>query len=379
MNTVTAVAPGSEGLLTSELVLLCLLAAGLNPAESIVCPELEHADAAKWKTIFRTASKQGVLAIVYDAVVRLPHEQQPPKEVLLPWAVNTDKIEHAFAHRLDALEGLTAFYTKHSIRVLLLKGAGLASYYPTPSHRPCGDIDIYLYGRQREADTLMRTELNTAISNDTHHHTVFFFRGVMVENHYDFLNLTSQRSNRRIEADLLQLAGESGTTFTVGQQQVTLPSPNFNALYLMRHMASHFAAVEIGLRHIADWAAFLQAEGKRVDWPRIRAIYRRERMERFADAVTGICVERLGVPRQQAYDYVRNDVLQETLLRETFRPAFSEVHPHAGLVVAGWFKLRRWWANRWKHRLVYRDSLLGSFLWLCWSHLTHPKTITKVK
>lgn len=368
-----------DSLLLSERIIMRLLSAGLNPSLPIACPELQQTDAAKWKSLFRMAAVQGILAIVYDAVVRLPREQQPPKELLLQWAINTDKIEHDFAYRLDALEGLTAFYAAHGIRVLLLKGTGLASYYPVPSHRPCGDIDIYLYGRQREADEYMRAELNTAISKDTHHHTVFFFRGVMVENHYDFLNLWSHRSNRRIEHDLRKLAEEPGDWFDAGGQRVQLPSPNFNALFLMRHMASHFAAVEIGLRHIADWAAFLRADGDRVDWPMIRTIYRRERMDRFADAVTGLCVEYLGVPQSKAYDYVRDEALQVSVLKETFRPAFAEQHPHAGMVVAGWFKLRRWWANRWKHRLVYRDSLLGSFIWLCWAHLIRPKTIVKVK
>lgn len=356
-----------------------LLHAGLNPDTKVSCPELMHYDTAQWKNIFRITAAQGVLALVYDAIQRLPQEQQPPKEILLPWAINTDKIEHDYAYRLKALEELAKYYASHSIPVLLLKGAGVASYYPIPAHRPCGDIDIYLYGKQREADDLMRRELNTAISNDTHHHTVFFFKGVMVENHFDFLNIWSHRSNRRLEVDLRRLSSEQGEKMVVGTQSVNLPSPNLNALFLMRHMAIHFATAEIGLRHLVDWAAFLKAEGAKVDWLMIRAIYRRERMECFADAVTGICVDFLGVPKEMTYDYESDKALQLVVLRETFRPSFAEKHPKVGVFVTVWFKLRRWWANRWKHRMVYRDSLIGSFLWLCWAHLIRPKTIAKVK
>ena len=76
---------------------------------------------------------------------------------------------------------------------------------------------------------------------------------------------------------------------------MALPLPDLNALFLMRHMAVHFAAVEIGLRHLSDWAVFLAADGRRVNWQELRAVYREHNMLRFADAVTGLCVRYLGV------------------------------------------------------------------------------------
>ncbi|WP_302428918.1 hypothetical protein [uncultured Prevotella sp.] len=33
------------------------------------------------------------------------------------------------------------------------------------------------------------------------------------------------------------------------------------------------------------------------------------------------------------------------------------------------FKFRRWWHNRWKHPLVYKEWLLPMFMTLLWSHL----------
>lgn len=100
-------------------------------------------------------------------------------------------------------------------------------------------------------------------------------------------------------------------------------------------------------------------------------------MDRFADAATAICVERLGVNPDRAYDYTQDEVLQNELLNETLHPLFSEKHPDRGIAAPALFKLRRWWANRWKHRLVYKDSLAGSFLWLCWAHLIRPRSIIK--
>lgn len=354
-----------------------LLAWGLHAESHPALPASEKADSGTWQDVFRLSAEQGVLALAYDALCRLPAAQQPPRELLLRWAVNTDRIERQFACRQQALEDLTAFYASHGIRTMLLKGAGLASLYPVPSHRPCGDIDIWLHGRQREADRLVREELNIAVKNDVHHHTIFLFNGVMIENHFDFLNLWSHRSNRELERHLRRLAEKEGRRLDVGAQQVSLPPPDFNALFLMRHMAVHFAAVEIGLRHIADWAVFLEADGEKVNWPEIRTIYKAQHMDRFADAVTALCVERLGVEACKAYDYAKDEVLQNELLNETLHPLFPEKHPDHGIAASAAFKIRRWWANRWKHRLVYKDSLAGSFLWLCWAHLIRPQSIVK--
>lgn len=356
-------------------VLLRLLAAGLRGEPHPVLPGTVPPET--WLEVFRLSAAQGVLALAYDALRRLPAAQQPPRELMLRWAVNTDRIERQFAHRQRALEDLAAFYASHGIRLMLLKGAGLAALYPVPAHRPCGDIDIWLYGRQREADRLVREELRIAVSNDVHHHTIFSYKGVMIENHFDFLNLWSHRSNRELERHLHRFAEKEGGRLAVGDREVALPPPDFNALFLMRHMAVHFAAVEIGLRHLADWAMFLEADGRKVDWPTIRAIYKEQNMDRFADAATAICVERLGVSPDRAYDYTQDEVLQNELLNETLHPLFSEKHPDRGIAAPALFKLRRWWANRWKHRLVYKDSLAGSFLWLCWAHLIRPRSIIK--
>lgn len=358
-----------------DRTVLLLLKNGLCTATETDRPDAERIDAATWQRVLRTAAVQGVLALTYDAIRKLPAASQPPKELLLRWAVNTDRIERDFAHRSKALEEVAAFYASHGIRTMLLKGAGLASIYPIPAHRPCGDIDIWLYGRHREADQLVREKLKVSVSNDTHHHTVFHYKGVMIENHFDFLNLWSHRSNRQLERELRRLATKGGSSFRIGNQDIALPSPDFNALFLMRHMAVHFAAVEISLRHIADWAMFLRADGAKVDWPSIRAIYRAHNMDRFADAVTAICIKQLGIEPAKSYDYADDENLQACILRETLHPSFSEKHPDNKLLAAPLFKVRRWWANRWKHRLVYKDSLAGSFLWLCWAHAIRPKSI----
>ncbi|MEG2613731.1 MAG: nucleotidyltransferase family protein [Alistipes sp.] len=358
----------------TEQIVMQLLACGLR-AGAADADQLRQVDAATWKKVMKLSGQQDVLGITYDALLTLGIEPLLPQEIRLKWAVNVDRIEREYAHRHAVLERLAAFYASHNIPLMLLKGAGMAALYPTPAHRPSSDIDIWLHDQQVQADDLMRLEKGITIRHDTHHHTVFMFDEVIIENHFDFLNCASHRSNRELEQDLRRYAKERSAMFTVGAQQVELPSANFNALFLMRHMASHFAAIEINLRHIADWAMFLRAEGEQVDWTAVRAIYEEQHMLRFADAVTALCVEWLGV-KNVPFAYENDKALCNTILNEILHPSFAEEHP-TGFARSVIFKVRRWWANRWKHPLVYKDSLIGSFVWLCWAHLIRPKTIVR--
>ncbi|WP_300868845.1 nucleotidyltransferase family protein [uncultured Alistipes sp.] len=334
------------------------------------------ADAAAWREVVGLAARQGVAAIACDALKSLPAACRPPREVLFRWAADADRTERDYAHKRETLGELAAFYARHGIRTMVLKGYGLSLHYPVPEHRPCGDIDIWLYGRQPEADARVREELGIDVRADVHHHTVFTFRGVTVENHFDFLNLWAHRSNRELERLLRRYAAQEGEEATAGAGRVALPSPDLNALFLMRHMAVHFAAVEIGLRHLSDWAVFLAADGRRVNWQELRAVYREHNMLRFADAVTGLCVRYLGVD-PDVCPYEEDPELQRVVLREILSPAFAERHPTGGVLKPMLFKVRRWWANRWKHRLVYKDTLAGSFVWLCWAHVIRPKTMVR--
>lgn len=330
----------------------------------------------EWHTLYKTAAEQGVLALAYDAVAQLPTELHPPRALRLQWAVNVGQIEERYARQERAIAKLAAFYAEHGLRMMLLKGYGLSLRYPQPNHRPCGDADIWLYGRQAEADRLLHEAYGIPIDEEKHHHTVFTFEGVMIENHYDFLNVHAHRSNREIEQQLQALAHEPREVVEVGTATINLPSANFNALFLLRHAAAHFAAVEIGVRHVIDWAIFLKHYHAEVDWPALERMARRMNMHRFLFALSAIAAEWLGLPTACLPPIERDPQLEERVVKEILHPEFAEQPPHGSALKIVWFKYRRWWANRWKHRMVYREGLFSTFWVQVWSHLLKPKSIT---
>ena len=360
-------------------LLFALLRAGLGSAAcGSVMPE-----SGVWSSVYRQASAQGVLALAWDGLQRLvdagalPADRQPDRALKLRWACNVSQIEQRYFRQRSALTKLAALYGAHGIELLLLKGYGLSLLYPHPEHRPCGDIDIWLFGKQPEADALLRRTCGLSIDEDKHHHTTFVFEGIPVENHYDFFNIHAHLSNRAIERRLKSLAATPAQceAIEVEGQTVYVPGADFDALFLLRHTAAHFAAAEIGLRHVADWAMFVRRNHGRIDWPALERIAREQNMHRFLHCLNALAIDCLGVDAALFPAFDRDEALERRVLAEILRPAFGEEVPKGGILRVLSFKLRRWWANRWKHRIVYREGLIETFLVQIRSHLMKPESL----
>lgn len=334
-----------------------------------------------WPEVCRYAARQGVLAIAWDglnAAIKdgaIGPEQMPNKALMLKWAYNVEQLEARYLKQESVIAKLASTYSSEGIKLMILKGYGLSRCYPTPEHRNCSDIDIYLCGEQQRGDKLIERTFNIAIQEDSHHHTVFHLDGVMVENHYDFLNVHAHTSSREIEQHLKTLANKDMKSIEVGQNSVYLPGPDCHALFLLRHAAAHFSAAEIVMRHIIDWAMFVRHYHDKVDWHMLRAISKEQKMEKFLDAINGIASDVCGIDISLMPDTVRRVELERRILGDILEPEFKETKPTSGLLRIVAFKWRRWWANRWKHRLVYRESLAHSFMTQTWSHLLKPKHI----
>ena len=136
----------------------------------------------------------------------------------------------------------------------------------------------------------------------------------------------------------------------------------------------HFAAINIGLRYVLDWCVFVAHCHDRIDWPALYAVARETRMVGFLNCLNALCVDCLGLEAPSLPDFERDAELEKRVLDEILSPAFSGEQPE-GLLRVVRFKIRRWWANRWKHRLVFDEGLAGAFVRSVWAHLKRPRSI----
>lgn len=328
-----------------------------------------------WPRIQEIASEQGLSAVVLDGIEQLPDQQKPPKIFLLEWIGETlQGYEYRYDQYCKAIAELAGFYNRHGYKMMVLKGYACSIDWPKPDHRPCGDIDIWQFGKQKEADEALAKERGIEIDASHHHHTVFYWGEFMVENHYDFINIYHHQSNKEYEMLLKELANDETHEIVVNGEKVYIPSPNLHAAFMLKHIISDFAAVGISLRQLLDWAFFVKAHGKDVDWQWLHNILERFGMLNICNIFNAICVEDLGFEASIFHGVQFNPQIKDKVLQDILFPEFPRELP-SHLFPRLIYKYRRWRGNAWKHELCYNENLLSAFWSGLWSHLLKPASI----
>ena len=332
-------------------------------------------DEVNWNAIETLAIRQGLSAIILDGINCLPEIARPPKEVLLQWIGSTiQSYEYRYTSYQKAIAGLAGWYNAHGYKMMVLKGFACSIDWPKPEHRPCGDIDIWLFGKQKEADAQLAKEKEIKVDASHHHHTVYDWCGFMVENHYDFINVHHHKSNATFET-LLKKQGQNNEYFVeLSGERVYLPSPNLHALFLLKHACMEFAASGLNLRQLLDWAFFVKAHRKEIDWVWLEGILEKFGMKRLYNVFNAICVADLGFDVSIFPNVQFDPNLKDRVLNEMLSPAIPNDKPKYLLSRVVW-KWHRWKANEWKHNLAYKESMWSAFWSGVWGHLLKPKSI----
>ena len=353
-------------------ILLASVRGALN-GEAVSSGLLANLEPSQWLELVKLAQQHNVMPLVCDGLAGLRKEL--PAKVFARVAGLTVVAEDKYEARVNVIKTIASLMAENKIPLMVIKGYGVSLYYPQPNHRSFSDIDTYHFGQLEAADKVLKERLGVDIDVDVHHHTTCVYKGVLIENHYDFINVTQHRSCARYEKILKAEAAKETRLHKIDEQEIMLPSAMFNALFLMRHMALHYAAERVSVRHLCDWKQFVEAEGENVDWDRVNEVYAEYNMKRFADAITALCIDHLGMKRDVVPGVVRDAKLENRILNDILYAEFSEEKPEGFLRIV-WWKTRRFFANRWKHKLVYNESWLWTFFQSSWAHLIKPKTIT---
>lgn len=353
---------------------LQLVKLGIGTDNSTSIPE-----SVEWAEIKELADKQGLLAVVLDGIDRLSRKRPDITETLpvqekLEWIGEIlQNYEGRFSAYKKAIGELAGWYQEHGYRMMILKGYSCSLDWPKPNHRPCGDIDIWQFGEQKEADkTLIKKGIK--VDSSHHHHTVFAWRGFSVENHFDFINVHHHKSNVYLEKVLKKMGEDDTHYLEINGARVYLPAPNLQALFLLRHTMTDFAASGICLRQLLDWAFFVTEHTNEVDWDWLEDILEQYGMKRLYDVFNAICVGNLGFPVDIFKKVQFDPILKEMVLKDILSPEFPNEIPKALLSRVKW-KINRWKANEWKHELVYKESMWSAFWSGVWNHLLKPASI----
>lgn len=334
------------------------------------------------------ASAQGVAGLLYQEYVTAhtaSGEKMLNRKEFLKLSILIDYCQKNYKDQVGTIGRLSRFYAHHGISMMMLKGCGVSLDWENPQLRPCGDLDIFLFDDKGSAwkrgDELVSKLLNVKIDEGHEHHTNFKVEGVDVENHYDFINVKGHKDAPMIEKKLKDLAFKSmrrvpAPSFDDSKPcEWILPSSDFNAIFLLRHMGQHFAGSEMTLRQLLDWAYFMDKHSREVDWKDILVLLDKIGLVDFFHQVNAICVDYLGF-KEETFPNIKRDVaLEKRIMDDVLCPEFTEKMPEGNVFRIILFKNRRYWANSWKRKLIFKDSPFVDFFYGSFAHLVKWKTI----
>jgi hypothetical protein len=232
---------------TTQRTLLTLLSGALfgNP--------IQLPDEINWPEVVEEAKAQAVLPLAFHQCSALPQELIPAvqKEIRQILAANmTVEWNHLFTHEL---------MTAGQIPYVILKGCASARYYPEPIYRTMGDVDFLVHPSDipKAASVLESNGFEQEEDDDgTGIHIGYQRDGSIWEMHRSVNEIPEGETGALIQQEVARII-ETAVDYHEGNGVIRIPDAFHHGLVLLLHTASHLLSEGVGLRHLCDWAVFV--------------------------------------------------------------------------------------------------------------------------
>lgn len=157
---------------------------------------------------------------------------------------------HAYLHSI---------MKKHHVEYCVLKGVASAHYYPQPMIRQMGDVDFIIKPEDtNRVETILKQEGFHRLDQNHCCHKVYIKEDMYFEMHFDFPGLPDQKQESAVREVLSNFFNETQEIIEDGFTCV-VPSDFYHGLVMLMHTQKHLISEGIGLRHLCDWAVFIQS------------------------------------------------------------------------------------------------------------------------
>lgn len=241
----------------------------------------------KWRRVYQASLVHGVAALVADGIRNHSGDffMQLPADLAASWNKTVSDIEAANRNcNISVSELFGTLGGGEHLRPILLKGQGLASLYPNPLHRTCGDIDFFFpfEAQGRKADEWAKANGADASVSDKGTWQ-YSWHGTMVEHHHRAQKLTNPLLNRRLQDIINSEIRCCDSAFAiVNGMKIEVVPPTLNLLLIMLRTARYVISEGISLKQIVDLGIFLRSMGANVDYVKLQDWIARLGMERMA-------------------------------------------------------------------------------------------------
>ena len=182
---------------------------------------------------------------------------QESKKIKLQWIASVLQLKQRNELTNLRAQQLSDFFSKGKFRTCVLKGQGIALFYPNPKRRHCGDIDLWVEGKRDDIVNYIRSKGVKVYDVHLVHATAEFFKDVPVEIHFCPSWMYNPILNRRLQ---FFFASQASAQFAHYDEKVGFAYPTvfFNLVHSMVHINRHVFEEGIGLRQLMDYYFILK-------------------------------------------------------------------------------------------------------------------------
>lgn len=256
-------------------------------------------DSEEWQELYDIAKEQTLLGIAFMGIERIPKEQRPNVELLFKWHHQSRTIRELNRELTRKTILVSDKFRSEGFRNCILKGQGIAQYYPDPELRTPGDIDIWLEGGSRKVIEYVKGIVPDC--RPTYHHVDFpVMEDVNIEVHYRPTWMYSPMKNRRLQRYFKQ-RGEIEFENTIATSEGTLHMPTvaFNMVFIPIHIYRHLFDEGVGMRQILDYYYVLQQPIDDKEKEECVRILKSIGLKRFTQALMYVMQEMFGLDEER--------------------------------------------------------------------------------
>ncbi len=269
-------------------------------------------DDVNWRDILRECISQSVVSLAYSS---LP-DKLKDEDIYAEWEymakteiVRKSRISYAHSVINDLLSDAGVTY-------VILKGCVSASYYNNPMLRTMGDVDFLVKSCDYEkTDRLLRE--SGFVSHDIRHEYEKSYSkdNITFELHRKINGVPGGKVGKIVDSYFDDIFEKSVFTESDFAQYYS-PSPFHHGLIMLLHVARHMITGGVGLRHICDWAVFIEKIGDEIPIMFEKKL-KKAGLWKFAQILSQFCVEYLGCTNR-AWMGSFDKLLLEDLLDDVF-------------------------------------------------------------
>ncbi|MBO4416827.1 MAG: nucleotidyltransferase family protein [Bacteroidales bacterium] len=244
----------------------------------------------EWNALLNEASHQSVAAVMSCGIERLPAEQRPSESFWQHWLESRHKAAAGYRHYCSRAKEISGRFLDAGFKCCVLNGVGVSQFYPDPSLRKSGGVNVWVTGPRNE---VMEWIYSEGSANHIRWHKVH--ADLPPDLHSDVLFhptwLYNPCHNRRLQgffdrnkASQMEIDESLGFAY---------PSARFNAVFALAHTFRHFIADGSSLRHVVDYYFILKAL-KEDERKTVMTQIRRCGLSKFAGAMMWVMKEVCG-------------------------------------------------------------------------------------